>query len=428
MNYLHPTDLHLASQTCRRWFEASQYPNFAQQLVVNFSRCQLSDTSEPLQTFLQSIRNYSNVAVSQVEFGQTTEEFWDRFSDNIETLSFRNCDLRERNLKGILVRLNKLATLEIENCRELFMSGRLFETDKQAICAACKNIESLSLINNRYLSDALFNRFVAIMPKLHTLDLSGCHISFHKGLYKKFYPDRQKEPSESVLTFHYISQFIECEASMLKSFNFSSTLIDGAALQTLACIQSLRLEVLQLRACDQLTNSGIISLVQHQKTLQHLDLSFSVRLTDQGLVEVCQCLTDLKVLKLRRCRAITDVGVKQIYNLKRLTILDVSECEAVTSRGIMEGIAKEVNTTLLKLYVSALNICQLAIIKIAENFPNLRVLDLSFCKNGVSNLAVQWICKHLIWLRELNLEFCDKVKTKIFVSLCDYSINVYFFS
>lgn len=373
----------------------------------------MSDFTPPLQRYHTSVRNYAQITLSQVDFGASTEQFWTRFGDSVTALTIRNCDLREKNLKNILMQLECLRSLEIENCRELFMPGRLFEHDKQAVCAACKGIESLALINNRYLSDALFARFVVIMPRLQHLDLSGCHISFHRGLYKKFYPDRQKEPSESVLTFHYISQFIECEASALKSFNFSSTLIDGEALQTLANIERLQLDALQLRSCDQLTNAGIIALVERQHQLQHLDLSYSVRLTDPGLIAICGNLPALKVLKLRRCRALSDVGIREIIALKELKVLDISECEAVTSRGLTDGIGLNTNRTLQELYVSALNICQLAIMKIAENFPELRVLDLSLCENGVTNLAVQWICKHLVWLRVLNLEYCDKVRVHL---------------
>lgn len=408
MNYLHPTDVLMASACNRRWFEAAQH-FCGRQLALTFAHCHLSTAEPPLQHFLNPLRAYTKITLSQIDFGSDTAAFWAELCDTVQHLSIRNCDLREKNLKQILMQLTDLRALEIENCRELFMPGRLFEHDQQAVCQACRNIESLALINNRYLSDALFNRFVAIMPRLSHLDLSGCHISFHKGLYKKFYPDHQQEPSESVLTFHYISQFIECEASALKSFNFSCTLIDGEALQTLATLSGLALHRLELRSCDQLTNAGIITLVQLQTQLQHLDLSYSVRLTDAGLMEICRCLPNVRSLRLRRCRALTDSGIVQLQSCRQLEVLDISECESITSRGLIDGVAKYRSEQLRELYLSALNICQLAIVRVAEQFPELRVLDLSFCKNGCTNLAVQWICKHLRWLRTLNLEHCDKI-------------------
>lgn len=72
---------------------------------------------------------------------------------------------------------------------------------------------------------------------------------------------------------------------------------------------------------------------------------------------------------------------------------------------------------MIELYLSALNICELAVIKVAETMKSLRVLDLSFCKNAVTNLAVQIIFKHLKKLRTLNLEFCDMVRWMHFYSV-----------
>lgn len=136
----------------------------------------------------------------------------------------------------------------------------------------------------------------------------------------------------------------------------------------------------------------------------------TVRLTDPSLIEICKCLHQLKVLKLRRCRAITDLSLKEIHQLERLQVLDISECDAVTSKGLFDGLLREPNVVMRELYASALNICEMAIIRIAECLPNLLVLDLSFCKNAVTDLGLQLIFKHLIWLRTLNLEFCDKVR------------------
>lgn len=414
MSYLNPSDILEASLTCRRWFEAAMHPAFIDKFQLNFYKVHLNDVNEstsPLNAFMTSCRFYTKIILNQVDFGQT-EEFWQRFGNQFTEITFNTCDLREKTFNGILKMLTNLQTLEINNCRELFMSGRLFKNpyEKAAICLACSNVRNIRLCNNRYLSDALFNRIVGTMKNIQSLDLSGCHISFHNGLYRKFYPDSQQDASESVLTFYYILQFIQYQAEHLKSLNFSGTLIDGSALTRLAELQNLQLDKLTLRSCDQLTNTGISTFVRHQCRLIELDLSMSVRLTDLSLIEICKSLTLLKVLKLRRCRAVTDVSICEIYLLKNLCTLDISECDAITSDGLLNGILKgQKNDKLVELHVSALNICELAVVRIAECLPRLTLLDLSFCKNAVTDFAVQLIFKNLIKLRTLNLEFCDKV-------------------
>lgn len=379
--------------------------------MINFERTSFSEEYPPLIDFLLTNRTFPNLNFYQVEFGNS-DKFWQLLGDTVQEISFKNCDIRERKLISILSYLTNLKTLRIQACRELLMSGRLFETeeDKELLGDALKNVVNLSLANNRYLSDALLNRIFSVIPNLEQLDLSGCHISFHKGLYRKFYPATGSlEPSESVLTFLHISSYIEKQAEKIKYLNFSSTLIDGSALETLAAIEQLRLECITLQQCDQLTNPGVIKLVQLQDSLQSLDLSFSVRITDQCVMQITESLPNIKTLKLRRCRAITDLSVKEMAKLTQLKILDISECETITGQGIMTGLAGAVHTNLRELYVSALNICEQTVIKISEAFPNLTVLDLSCCLNSVSDLCLQMIFRNLIWLRHLNLEMCERI-------------------
>ncbi|XP_055316314.1 dynein regulatory complex subunit 6-like [Sitodiplosis mosellana] len=414
MSYLNPGDVLEASLTCRRWFNASLHPKFMSRIQIHFDKLQLNDThdpSSPLNAFAESMRYYTKIYLNQVDLDQANLEFWHRFGAQFIEIVFNSCDLREKTFNAILKQLTNLESLQINSCRELFMSGRLFKNacDREAIGAACVNVKRISLCNNRYLSDALFSRIVSTMKNIQYLNLSGCHISFHNALYRKFYPEYVHDASESVLTFRYIIQFIEFQANHLRYLDFSETLIDGNALTTMAQVNNLKLEQLDLRSCDQLTSVGICSFVRFQSGLVSLDLSHSVRLTDPSVLEICRTLTQLKTLKIRRCRAITDQSIKEIRLLKHLECLDISECDAITSKGFIEGIANQPNDCMIELHVSALNICELAVIKVAESLPSLRLLDLSFCKNAVTNLAVQIIFKHLTKLRTLNLEFCDMI-------------------
>ncbi|XP_053683098.1 uncharacterized protein LOC128733496 [Sabethes cyaneus] len=407
--YLTAADRLAAGTTCKRWLEATQYQQFVNDICLNFYKTHFSDSCSPVCNLLASTRTFQNIVFSQVEFHET-EQFFTCFGENILELTFKACDIRERTFNSILMLVPNLRALRVEGCRELLMSGRLFDSVKQDdLAQALQNLTTLSLAYNRYLSDALFKRIVSLTPNLVNLDLSGCPISFHKGLYRKFYPIQLDDASESVLTFHYISQFLERQADKLKTVNFSLTLIDGDSLEMLAGFKNLRLDTLDLNSCDQLTNSGITALAQQQTSLQHLDFSKSVRFTDSCLHKICLNLTNLKSLNLRRCRALTDLGIKELVNLPKLQALDISECESITGQGIINGIASKPSSILLELYVSALNLCESSVIKIAETFPSLRVLDLSYCFHSISDLCLQMIFKNLIWLRHLNLDYCDKI-------------------
>lgn len=390
--------------TCSQWFHALCHRKFMARIQLQFDKLQA-----PFSTFADSMRFYSNIRLNQVDLDDNSLYFWKRFGESFTHIEFNACDLRERTFIAILKSMVCLESLEIINCRELFMSGHLFKhsNDRIAVREACKMVKSLSLSNNRYISDALFNRIVEPMENIQSLNLSGCFISFHSALYRRF--NCHHEASNNVFTFFVIRQFIESHAKTLKFLDFSETLIDGNALSLLAEIEELQLHGLRLRSCDQLTNNGISKLVSNQRSIQEIDLSLSVRFTDFSLLDICNTLSHLKVLKMRRCRAITDQGIEAIQQLKQLEILDLSECDAITSEGLIKSIASGMNNTMIELYVSALNLCEHAVIQLAESLKALRVLDLSFCKNAVTNLAVQIIFKNLTELRTLNLEFCDMV-------------------
>lgn len=414
MGYLNVPDMFEAGLTCRRWFEASTQPEFMARTQIYLDRLQSNDTHDPqtpMDAFSTSVRYYDSIRLSQVEADQLTLAFWDRMGHQFAEIIFDECYMDEKILCAILRRTSRLESLELNNCRDLFMCGGLFKRtrDLDSVKNACKNISSISFSNNRYLSDGMFCRTIDMMGQLVSLNLSGCQISIHRGLYRRFYPPHNKEASESVLTFNFILQYISLSACTLKCLDISKTLIDSASLTVLAETDGLKLEKLVLRSCDQLTNSGISALVKAQTGLTELDLSASMRITDPSVLEICRSLKQLKVLKLRKCRALTDLSIRELRSLRHLECLDISECDAITSSGVIAGIASEPNSRLLELHASALNICESAVIKIAESMENLEVLDLSYCKNAVTDLAVQMIFKHLTNITSLNLEFCDMV-------------------
>lgn len=309
------------------------------------------------------------------------------------------------------------------------MLGRLLDNEKDVneISSNFHSLIQLSLGSNRYLSDALFNRLVSICPNLQSLSLFDCQISFHSGLYKKFYPTNGsiEQASESVLTFINVLGYIKRQARQLKHLNFGRTLIDGVALGSLAMVENLRLESLRLPSCDQLTSAGLRCLA-NQTTLKELDLSYCTRVTDASLVCISQNLINLEILIIRRCRGITDLGISHLNLLRKLRSLDISECDQLTGQCIVEGLCKSpfktrptdqipqqnsensdpntneienkeslcssdkfVNRKLENLSANALNLDEKAIECIASSFPQLKLLDVGYCFSAVTDKTIQ---------------------------------------
>ncbi|XP_053979328.1 F-box/LRR-repeat protein 20 isoform X2 [Hylaeus anthracinus] len=376
---------------------------------------------------------------------------WDRYGLHMKSLVLLCCDLSEKALVNILKCCHSLRVLRIDGCRECLMSGRLLEdeNDIKELSETFQNLRELSLGYNRYLSDALFNRLVAICSNLESLSLIGCQISFHSGLYKKFYPQNRitlPDASNSVLTFLNALHYLKQQAYKLKHLNFGYTSIDGTTLATLSALQNLKLESLILQGCYQLTIDGIKGLTQYQTCLKVLDISFCVRITDASLLRICKNLTMLETLKIKRCRAVTDIGVQYIRLLRNLRELDISEVEQLTKNCITHGLCSRCDTdtssntttrnvkekidsenfnfrclddydmeniiqkkNLQMFSANALHLHEESIERISRCFPNLKLLELGYCFNGVTDKTIQMIFKELVHLQTLKINHCDKV-------------------
>jgi F-box/leucine-rich repeat protein 9 len=376
----------------------------------------LDDLTRPLKVFENSLGTFLNFVFKDVELGGKLTTFWDRFCPHMRSLSMHSCNISEKTFVDILLKCSHLEILNVNGCRELLMSGRLLEQecDIQLLTKTLRTLKGLSLESNRYLSDALFNRFVAIAPNLEDLSLTGCQISFHTGLCKKFYPGNMSKSgnimaSESVLTFSNILQYIISQAEKIRRLRFGSTLIDNAALKQLAEVPALHLEVLHLQSCEQLNNTGILRLTEYQQTLTELELSSCSRISDLSLTAICHNLKNLSKLNMQSCHAITNIGVAEIRHLRKLVYLNLSHCEQVTGEGIENGPCSCVNPHFRRLYLSALSLDEGTVRCIAESLPGLTHLDLGWCFNAVTDTSLQAVWQHQVWLRSLKVTHCDKV-------------------
>ncbi|XP_072943138.1 uncharacterized protein [Epargyreus clarus] len=412
--FLPKSDRKAASETCRSWYIAANDRSFLKNKVVIFFKSILNDEeSSPHFIFENAAITYYNFLFSEVEISSKINSFWERLGENIKSLTLRNCDICEKIFIYILEQCPNLEALNIQTCKELFMSGRLLEGETEGLVAnSLDKLKILSLSGNQYLTDALFNRFVKASPQLEELNLSGCSLQFHFGLVKRFYPpdtNAFQNPSESVLTFYFVLQFIISRAKSIKRLVFSKTLIDGAALKRLSETENLQLESLRVHSCDQLTNTGLLALTTHQTSLRELDIGLCTRVTDQSLVYICKNLVNLEYLNIQRCRAVTDLGIAELKKLTKLKSLNISQCELITKVGLERGICAEENNVLEDLDVHSLNLDQSGLIMMSEKLLNLRSIDISYCFNAVTDASIQVIFKNQVLLHTLKLSHCDKV-------------------
>lgn len=411
MEFLSYSDRLAASQVCQLWHEASLHPKFQAQEKVVIKRM----SKNAVAIFKNSWRAHQSFMFIETDINSKISEFWLKISPSVKSLYFGSCDMYEKVLTDLLANCFNLEVLVLHDCRELFMSGRLLEdpNDRKRLSKSLRKVKNLSLSCNRYLSDALFNRLMLVLPNLNCISLEDTQISYHLGLVRKYYPDsitavNPDYASETVLTFHIIYKFLAQRAHMIRSINLSRTLVDSSAVSMISQLNNLELEELQLVSCKQLTNAAVLALADHQKSLTILNLSHCPRITDQALLYICSNLINLRRFSVRDCRAVSDLGLVHFKNLIHLEELDISHCEQVTGRGIEEGLCCTENKVLQKLVMEALSlITSKTVVAIAEKLSNLTYLSLNYCFNAVTDSSAQAIFKYLVRLRCLKLASCD---------------------
>lgn len=170
--------------------------------------------------------------------------------------------------------------------------------------------------------------------------------------------------------------------------------------------------MLQLRSCVQISNHGLIQLCSsgNVNTLVELDIGLCPRITDTSLIILCSSLRQLRRLSLQGCRAITDLGLANIWQLDKLEFLNLSECDGLQGAGILKGLCYKTNYNLKELELSYLScITEAIVIGVCEGMPNLRSLDVSHCYNGVTDKSLQHVFRLGCRLRSLNLAQCDRI-------------------
>ena len=139
---------------------------------------------------------------------------------------------------------------------------------------------------------------------------------------------------------------------------------------------ALSLRTLNIGQCENLTNSSLLHVSLCWKQLQHLNLSYCRRISDDGLLSLAP-LSQLQSLLLCGCILITDAGVAAALTGKpHMRKLGMSMCVRVTDAGLGELAAM---TDLESLDIAGLGVTDVTIARVAK-LPRLKFLYLRCCE------------------------------------------------
>lgn len=353
-----------------------------------------------MNRFLNASRIFPNIKFSIVKFSPKNDLFWEDFGDSVEELTFNSCLINKSEFLHVIRLCPNLKLLSITRCDDLYKTWSVVKKLSQ-VRLKFNLMKTLAIHDTSLMTKAIFDFMLTSTPNLSSLTLQNCF--------------GNSSPRDRTEILDALISYISSRPQQIKVLNLSNTHTDEAFLLKLAEIEKLKLEELRFTfngVVATIGKSGVVTLLRNQTEVKVLDVTESKGLSNFCLTEICKHMTKLRKLILNKCWLINDCGLKEVSRLDNLQVLDVSCCDRVTDLGLLEGlIPKHKNLVKLKeLYVGLLPYMSiLAIYRLAQQYDQLEVLDLSGSSNSITDEALQMIFRYQTKLKHLNLDCCAKI-------------------
>jgi F-box/leucine-rich repeat protein 14 len=296
---------------------------------------------------------------------------------NLESLNLSGCyNLSDFALESAFSKeVPSLKVLNLSLCKDVT------DSSLRRITINCRNVEVLDLAGcSKITNHSLF--YISMLKKVKKLNLRSCrqisdygigdlcNISVQentRSLEDLCLQDCQKLSDESL-------RHISAGLPNLDKINLSFCVsITDTGLKSLSKLTTLR--DLNLRSCDNISDIGVGFLGENGLNLHSLDVSFCANITDSGMKHIASGISSLRSLSLTTC-SIGDDGLKRLSKaLSDLEVLNIGQCVAITDEGLLS---------------------------LAEHSNRLRSLDLYGCPKVTSSALA--LVRKLPRLERLNLE------------------------
>lgn len=389
--------------SCKRLMEVMEYHKFSNHWILNFCERYASQFAIPLHLFTSNSckRIIDAVALHSAQIDDDSSEyFWEYYGHNLHEIQFLSGLLRKEDFVNVLKFTRNLCVIKIE-ANSMFKNWTINKCGMEPLRRLnMGHCHTFGLARNNFLSPDIFEYLMMTCPYVTAIDLSSCLSIMNP-------PERNK-------FLDHVLAFLRVNAPQIKSLNFANTPTDDFFLDSLGRIEGLQLRELHLTFMGSTkdSNYGIPILIASQSSLEKFDLTASPCANDLIVRMICNCMPKMKVLLLKKCHNLTDMGVRELGKLKQLKSLEISDCDYVTDVGIMEGVLGDENSkgAMKEMRLSVMtNLTEAVVFRMSYFYENLRVLDLGGVSNAVTDNSIQMIFRHMKFLRFLNIESCCKL-------------------
>ncbi|QIW94887.1 hypothetical protein AMS68_000405 [Peltaster fructicola] len=200
---------------------------------------------------------------------------------------------------------------------------------------------------------------------------------------------------------------------LVKRFNMSTshaTISDGILYAMRDC---KRIERLTLTSCSKLSDRGLVSLLNRNRSLLALDIHAVDQVTDETMLTVAHWCMRLQGLNVSGCKKLTDASIQAVArNCRQLKRLKFNGCAQLTDASILTIAAHSSN--LLEIDLEELRLLESpAVTALLSSCHQLRELRLPHCTSLDDSAFLDLSSTvHLDALRILDLSDCNEITDK----------------
>eukprot|EP01125_Pyxidicula_operculata_P022932 TRINITY_DN9694_c0_g1_i1.p1 TRINITY_DN9694_c0_g1~~TRINITY_DN9694_c0_g1_i1.p1 ORF type:complete len:628 (+),score=101.61 TRINITY_DN9694_c0_g1_i1:70-1953(+) len=203
--------------------------------------------------------------------------------------------------------------------------------------------------------------------------------------------------------------FYQLVWSTQRRLRFSNLTSDAVLQQTIARCRKTQIQEIDLFGCSTITDNGLSSIAPC-KNLKYLNLKRCRSISDEGIKILSENHVNLIELHLKLCPLITDISLSRtISQLLKLKKLNLSYGYFITDKGIKNlGVLKNLEY----LNVSACKKITDQSLQVIGGLTSLTNLNLGWCRN-ITNSGIKHLSS-LTNLTKLNLSLCKQLTDDAF--------------
>ncbi|XP_051148560.1 F-box protein At3g58530 [Andrographis paniculata] len=242
-------------------------------------------------------------------------------------------DIEDRHLEVLKSKCGKslknLEVLNLNGCQKISDVGIEFITSN------CPKLKIFSIYWNIRVSDLSIKSLVKNCKLIIDLNLSGCKNITDESLIliaEHFHGLQHLNLTRCIKLTDSGLQTILCKCSSIQSLNlYALSSFTDVAYKKLSLL--INLQFLDLCGAQNLSDNGL-SCIANCRNLTSLNLTWCVRITDQGVIAIAEGCRSLEFLSLFGIVGVTDKSLEALsrFCCRTITTLDVNGCIGIQRR------------------------------------------------------------------------------------------------